>query len=123
MPFMLKPEPAYSHGNALRTGVLLINLGTPDEPTAPALRRYLKQFLSDPRVVEIPSIVWWPILNGIILNVRPKKSAVKYASIWMDEGSPLRVYRATGIADSVDLEGPRSGRRCPVCDAIRQSQH
>ncbi len=92
MPFMLKPEPAYSHGNALRTGVLLINLGTPDEPTAPALRRYLKQFLSDPRVVEIPSIVWWPILNGIILNVRPKKSAVKYASIWMDEGSPLRVY-------------------------------
>lgn len=92
MPFMLKPEPAYSHGNFLRTGVLLINLGTPDEPTAPALRRYLKQFLSDPRVVEIPSIVWWPILNGIILNVRPKKSAVKYASIWMDEGSPLRVY-------------------------------
>lgn len=92
MPFMLKPEPAYSHGKALRTGVLLINLGTPDEPTAPALRRYLKQFLSDPRVVEIPSIVWWPILNGIILNVRPKKSAVKYASIWMDEGSPLRVY-------------------------------
>lgn len=92
MPFTLKPEPAYSHGNALRTGVLLINLGTPDEPTAPALRRYLKQFLSDPRVVEIPSIVWWPILNGIILNVRPKKSAVKYASIWMDEGSPLRVY-------------------------------
>ncbi len=92
MPFMLKPEPPYSHGKALRTGVLLINLGTPDEPTAPALRRYLKEFLSDPRVVEIPSIVWWPILNGIILNVRPKKSAVKYASIWLDEGSPLRVY-------------------------------
>ncbi len=92
MSFMLKPEPPYSHGQALRTGVLLINLGTPDAPTAPALRRYLKEFLSDPRVVEIPSIVWWPILNGIILNVRPKKSALKYASIWMDEGSPLRVY-------------------------------
>jgi ferrochelatase len=72
--------------------VLLINLGTPDAPTAPALRVYLKEFLSDPRVVEIPQIVWWPILNGIILNVRPKKSAVKYESVWMEEGSPLRVY-------------------------------
>lgn len=86
------PEPSYSHGTAPRTGVLLVNLGTPDAPTAQALRPYLKQFLSDPRVVEIPRAVWWLILNGIILNIRPAKSAAKYASVWMDEGSPLRVH-------------------------------
>ncbi|MFM8630121.1 MAG: ferrochelatase, partial [Betaproteobacteria bacterium] len=68
----LRPEPDYQHGAALRTGVLLINLGTPDAPTAKALKTYLKEFLSDPRVVEIPRLVWWPILNGIILNVRPQ---------------------------------------------------
>jgi len=86
------PEPPFTHGSPFRTGVLFVNLGTPDAPTAPALRRYLKQFLSDPRVVEIPKPIWWLILNGIILNVRPKKSAEKYASIWMTEGSPLRVH-------------------------------
>jgi ferrochelatase len=72
--------------------VLLVNLGTPDEPTAKALRRYLKQFLSDPRVVEIPRLIWWLILNVIILNLRPAKSAHKYASIWTKDGSPLRVH-------------------------------
>ena len=90
MPYA--PEPEYRHGAPPRAGVLLVNLGTPDEPTAPALRRYLRQFLSDPRVVEIPRPVWWLILNGIILNVRPKKSAAKYASIWSPEGSPLKVH-------------------------------
>jgi protoporphyrin/coproporphyrin ferrochelatase len=87
-----RPEPPYTHGTAPRTAVLLVNLGTPTAPTAAALRPYLKQFLSDPRVVEIPRLVWWPILNGIILNTRPKKSAEKYASIWMPEGSPLKVH-------------------------------
>ena len=82
----------YSHGTSARTGVLLINLGTPDEPTKGALRRYLKQFLSDPRVVEIPRAVWWLILNGIILNTRPAKSAAKYAQIWRQDGSPLKVF-------------------------------
>lgn len=77
---------------AASTGVLLVNLGTPDAPTPPAVRRYLKEFLSDSRVVEIPRLVWWPILNGIILNTRPAKSAEKYRSIWMPEGSPLRVH-------------------------------
>jgi ferrochelatase len=72
--------------------VLLTNLGTPDAPTPAALRRYLKQFLSDPRVVEIPRLAWWLILNGIILNVRPKKSAEKYRMIWTGEGSPLKVH-------------------------------
>lgn len=85
-------EPPYRHGSRSRVGVLLVNLGTPDAPTAPALRRYLKEFLSDPRVVEIPKLIWWPILNLIILTVRPAKSAAKYASVWMPEGSPLRVY-------------------------------
>ena len=88
----LLPEPAFRHGTAGKTAVLLINLGTPDEPTAPAVRRYLKEFLSDPRVVEIPRPIWWLILNGIILNVRPKKSAEKYAAIWTSDGSPLKVH-------------------------------
>jgi ferrochelatase len=85
-------EPAHNHGTPQRTAVLLVNLGTPAEPTPAALRRYLKQFLSDPRVVEIPRPVWWLILNGIILNTRPKKSAAKYAQIWTADGSPLKVH-------------------------------
>lgn len=85
-------EPDYTHGTANQAGILLINLGTPDAPTPKALRRYLKEFLSDPRVVEIPRAIWWLILNGIILNTRPKKSAAKYASIWMTEGSPLKAH-------------------------------
>ena len=108
MTLPLKPEPEYAHGSGLRTGVLLINLGTPDAPTAPALRTYLKEFLSDPRVVEIPKFIWWPILNFIILNVRPKKSAVKYDSVWMPEGSPLRVHterQTQAIQDSLIQRG------------------
>ena len=85
-------EPSFTHGTPEKTGILLVNLGTPDAPTAQAVRPYLKEFLSDPRVVEIPKAIWWFILNGVILNVRPKISAAKYASIWMKEGSPLRVY-------------------------------
>jgi ferrochelatase len=87
-----QPEPAYSHGTPSQTGILLVNLGTPDAHTPEAVRAYLKEFLGDPRVVEMPRAIWWLILNGIILNTRPKKSAAKYASIWLPEGSPLRVY-------------------------------
>ena len=87
-----RPEPPHKHGQAPRTAVLLCNLGTPDEPTPASLRRYLAQFLSDPRVVEIPAPLWKIILHGIILRVRPAKSAAKYASIWLPEGSPLRVW-------------------------------
>ena len=90
MPF--QPEPTFSHDQAPRTAVLLCNLGTPDAPTASALRRYLSEFLSDHRVVEIPKAVWLPILHGVILRVRPKKSAAKYASVWTPEGSPLKVW-------------------------------
>lgn len=77
---------------AAGTGVLLINLGTPAAPTPAALRRYLKQFLSDPRVVELPRLLWWPVLNLIVLNTRPKRSAEKYARVWTPEGSPLKVH-------------------------------
>src|SRR5690348_15880729 len=85
-------EPPHAHGDQPRVGILLANLGTPDAPTGSALRRYLKQFLSDRRVIEIPQAIWWLILNGIILNTRPKKSAEKYAQIWTSEGSPLLVH-------------------------------
>ncbi len=90
MPF--RKEPPHTHGQPAKTGILLCNLGTPDAPTAPALRRYLAEFLGDARVVEIPRPIWWLILHGIILRVRPKKSAAKYASIWTPEGSPLKIW-------------------------------
>jgi protoporphyrin/coproporphyrin ferrochelatase len=77
-----------------RIGVLLVNLGTPDAPEAGAVRRYLKQFLSDRRVVEIPPILWQPILRGVILTTRPRKSAHAYQQIWTAEGSPLAVITA-----------------------------
>lgn len=72
-----------------RIGVLLVNLGTPDAPTPAAVRRYLAEFLSDPRVVELPRLVWQPILRGVVLNTRPKKSAHAYAQVWTEDGSPL----------------------------------
>lgn len=77
---------------APKVGVLLINLGTPDAPDAKSVRRYLAEFLSDPRVVEIPKIVWQPILHGVILTTRPKKSAHAYQQVWTPEGSPLAVH-------------------------------
>ena len=85
-------EPSYTHGQPAKTGILLCNLGTPEAPTAPALRRYLGQFLADRRVVEIPRFIWWFILHGIILRIRPGKSAAKYATIWTPEGSPLKAW-------------------------------
>lgn len=90
---MLRPEdhPAIATG---QVGVLLVNLGTPDAPTPQAVRRYLAEFLSDPRVIEIPAIAWKPILHGIILRTRPKKSAHAYAQVWTDEGSPLAAITA-----------------------------
>ena len=93
----MNPSP---HLRSARTGILVINLGTPEAPTRLAVRTYLKQFLSDPRVVEIPRLVWWFILHGIILPIRSGASAKKYASIWLQEGSPLLIYskaQASGL--------------------------
>ena len=86
------PEPQPRQGEHARSAVLLVNLGTPDSPTPKAVRRYLRQFLSDPRVIEIPRLLWLPILYGLVLTRRPHASARKYASIWSPEGSPLRVH-------------------------------
>lgn len=90
MPF--HKEPPYAHGTTAKTAVVLINLGTPDAPSTEAVRRYLKEFLSDHRVVEIPKALWWIILNLIILPFRSGKSAAKYASIWSKDGSPLKIH-------------------------------
>jgi len=85
-------EPPFTHGQATKTAVLYCNLGTPDAATPAAVRRYLAEFLSDPRVVEIPRVLWLLILHGVILRVRPARSAAKYASIWTSEGSPLKIW-------------------------------
>jgi ferrochelatase len=83
----------YDHdGASPRQGILLCNLGTPDAPRPAELRRYLKEFLSDPRVVEIPRLLWWMILNLVILRIRPRRSAKLYESVWTEAGSPLMCY-------------------------------
>ncbi|MDX1705720.1 ferrochelatase [Pseudidiomarina sp.] len=85
-------SPSFSHKQPDRVGVLITNLGTPQQPTAPALRTYLREFLSDPRVVEVPRVLWWLILNGVILRIRPRRSAAAYKTVWTDRGSPLLFY-------------------------------
>jgi protoporphyrin/coproporphyrin ferrochelatase len=115
------PEPEHVHGapaSTPRTAVLLCNLGTPDEPTPAALRRYLGEFLADPRVVEIPKLLWWPILHGVVLRVRPAKSAAKYASIWTSDGSPLKVWTAKQAKLLLGYLGQR-GHRVTVRYAMR----
>lgn len=85
-------QKAFTHKQADKIGILLTNLGTPDAPTPKALRRYLKEFLWDPRVVEVPRPIWWAVLNLVILNIRPRRSAKAYATVWTDEGSPLLIH-------------------------------
>ena len=85
-----------------KIGVLLTNLGTPDGPDTKSVKRYLAEFLSDRRVVEIPPLIWQPILRGIILNTRPQKSAEAYAQVWSADGSPLA---AITKAQSAALQG------------------
>jgi ferrochelatase len=99
--------PAFAHDRPSRIGVLLVNLGTPDAPTAADVRRYLAKFLSDPRVVEIPPPVWRPILHGVILRLRPAKSAKKYAAIWSNDGSPLLVHSVKQRSLVMGLLGER----------------
>lgn len=85
-------ESGFAHDRQSRVGVLIVNLGTPDAPTPDAVRRYLAEFLADPRVVEIPPLVWRPILHGVILRTRPAKSAERYRRIWTKDGSPLLLH-------------------------------
>ena len=99
-------------------GVLFCNLGTPDAPTAPAVRRYLAEFLSDARVVEIPRVAWLPLLYGVILPLRASKSAAKYATIWTPEGSPLKVWTERQ-AQSLQAWLDEQGHRVIVAYAMR----
>ncbi len=100
--------PDYDHNQTDKIGILLTNLGTPDAPTPGALRRYLKQFLSDPRVVEVPRLLWWLVLHGVILRFRPRRSAKAYATVFTDQGSPLLFNtqaQANAIRDQLQQDG------------------
>ena len=105
--------------DAPRTGVLLVNLGTPEAPTPGAVRRYLREFLSDPRVVKIPRPIWWVILNLFILPFRPAKSAAKYAKIWKPDGSPLRIYTERQAQLLRGYLGERLRTQVPVVAGMR----
>ena len=85
-------SPTFTHSQSDKVGVLITNLGTPDAPKKAELKRYLKEFLSDPRVVEVPRLLWWMILNFVILNIRPKRSAKAYETVWTERGSPLMYH-------------------------------
>ncbi len=106
----------------MNDAILLVNLGTPAEPTAPALRRYLAEFLGDRRVVDLPRLLWWPILYGIILNTRPAKSAAKYAKIWTKEGSPLKVHTERQAKLVKGLIGHRQIENLTVAWAMRYGE-
>lgn len=112
------PSPAQDQRSAGRIGVLLVNLGTPDAPTAGAVRRYLGEFLADPRVVEIPRAVWLPILHGVVLRTRPKQSAKKYAAIWSRDGSPLLVHSVKQRSLLSGLLGERIKRMGLAADTV-----
>lgn len=91
MKYLGRPE--YQHGTGEKLGVLVVNLGTPDAPDTPSVRRYLRQFLSDPRIIELPRLLWMIILHGVILRVRPAKSAEAYREVWDEQtGSPLMKF-------------------------------
>lgn len=108
---------------AAKTAILLVNLGSPDAPTPAALRRYLAEFLWDPRVVELPRLPWWLILHGIVLNTRPAQSAAKYAQVWTAEGSPLKVHTEKQAKLLRGLLGQRGISKDMVIDwAMRYGQ-
>ncbi|WP_111655576.1 ferrochelatase [Isoalcanivorax indicus] len=119
---MYKGADNFRHSQADRIGVLITNLGTPDAPTAPALRRYLREFLSDPRVVEVPRLLWWLILNLIILRIRPRRSAAAYRTVWTDRGSPLLYHTRDQCEALRDTLRARYGERLVVDFAMRYGQ-
>jgi len=100
---IFKGQAAFKHGRSPRLGIVVVNLGTPERATASAVRQYLAEFLSDPRVIEIPRLVWKMVLHGIILRVRPGKSAKAYARVWSDGGSPLMVA-STELTNQLENE-------------------
>ncbi len=110
--------PEHRHGSEQRCGVLMVNLGTPDAPNASALRRYLAEFLADPRVIELPRAIWLPILYGIILPFRAPRSAHAYQQVWTEQGSPLRVHSEALVA-AVQSELAATGSRAEVRLAMR----
>jgi ferrochelatase len=117
-----KSQSTFTHGQVDKIGVLISNLGTPDAPTKKALKPYLKQFLSDPRVVEVPKLIWWFVLNLIILNIRPKRSAEAYKTVWTEDGSPLLFHtknQAEGLAAKLKEE---YGDNVVVTYAMRYGQ-
>lgn len=111
-----------SHSASPRTGVLLVNLGTPDAPTVPAIRRYLAQFLADPRVVEIPRLIWLPILYLLVLPLRPRRLAHAYASIWGEDGSPLLAIAKRQAAALQAALSSRVGQAVPVAVGMTYGQ-
>ena len=127
-------SPDFAHGRPSKAGILLVNLGTPDEPTAAAVRRYLAEFLWDPRVIEMPRALWWLVLHGVILRVRPKRSAHAYGKIWTREGSPLMVESrrlATALGerirashgDRVQVELAMTYGNPSIRDALERLRH
>ena len=97
----------FQHDRPDVTGILLVNLGTPDAPDRRSVRRYLRQFLSDPRVVELPRWLWWLVLHVVILNIRPSRSAKAYGHIWTEDGSPLLTISNKQIAGLRKIIGKR----------------
>lgn len=109
----------FDHGQAAKVGVLVTNLGTPQAPQKRQLRAYLKQFLSDPRVVEVPRLLWWFILHGVILNIRPARSAAAYRTVWTERGSPLLFHTQDQAAALQASMSGQFGDRVLVSFAMR----
>ncbi|MCB1802508.1 MAG: ferrochelatase, partial [Gammaproteobacteria bacterium] len=109
----------YKHDQLPQIGVLLVNLGTPDAPDRASVRRYLKEFLWDPRVVEMARPLWWLVLNGVILNTRPARSAHAYQKVWTEHGSPLMTISRRQRAALADVIAERFGTPVPVALGMR----
>ncbi len=109
----------YHHDQAAQMGILLVNLGTPDAPDRASVRRFLKEFLWDPRVVEVPRPIWWLALNGIILNTRPSRSAKAYQKVWTEQGSPLMVISQQQRDALAEAMGRRFGCNVPIALGMR----
>lgn len=109
----------FHHDQTPKIGVLLVNLGTPDAPDRRSVRRYLKEFLWDPRVVEVPRPIWWMVLNGVILNTRPSRSAKAYQKVWSDEGSPLMAISKRQRGALENALSRRFGSDIPVALGMR----